>query len=111
MLELEEFNTSNPNAFWNHLHKFGPIKSNNIQWKVDIDGEIHSEKEKVLEHWKNQFKELYFCIFFEQPQPRLIPNWLIHKPKAGKHFTSQAHNSNQKYSGMLAPIDFLILAM
>ena len=61
LLQIEACNSRDPQSFWNYVKRIGPnnSKKSEIPWEVEVDSEITHEKDKVLEHWKNTFENLY----------------------------------------------------
>ena len=59
MLNMEQCNTTDPRKFWDYVKRLGPSKHNNIPWEVNIDGEVVTDKELVLDKWRNDFESLY----------------------------------------------------
>ena len=60
---IEQFRTTDPKQFWKALKNIGPKRAgpcHSIPWKViSSDGEITSNKNDVLNVWKNKFQLLY----------------------------------------------------
>ena len=60
VLEIESVCTTNPKSFWNHIKNIGPRKCNKIPMEVyNADQSITCDSEKVLEHWRKEFENLY----------------------------------------------------
>ncbi len=60
LIDIEECDTSNPRKFWNHIHKLGPRKDNNIPWEVyDSDGDVCYDKGKILKKWEDDYCDLF----------------------------------------------------
>ena len=59
MLEIERCNNKDPNAFWNFIKKLGPQKNNEIPWKVCMNNKIVTDREGVLNKWKEDYEKLY----------------------------------------------------
>ena len=58
--KLEEINTDNPIAFWNHIKKLGPRKETDIPFAVRTeDGMITNEESIVLKAWENEISNLF----------------------------------------------------
>ena len=59
-LDIEDINTNNPKAFWEHISKLGPSKRKEIPLKVyDSDGHFQEDIASVKEKWKSDFSGLY----------------------------------------------------
>ena len=60
LLEIEDCNTKNPRMFWDYIRNLGPHKVVDIPWEVVTpEGDITSEKERVLEVWRDAYEKLY----------------------------------------------------
>ena len=55
-----ELRTDNPKYFWSEIEKLGPRKKDSkIPMEVNIDGTIIYQIDEVLQHWHNQFRQLF----------------------------------------------------
>ena len=60
LLEIEQCNVNNPTAFWEHIKKLGPSpKRSEIPWEIEVDGQVRTDPELVLNKWKEAFESLY----------------------------------------------------
>ena len=60
MIEIEELNTSDPNAFWDHVKRLGPRKNKKIPVEIyDEDGSLNGSIDKVKEKWNSEFGKIY----------------------------------------------------
>ena len=59
VLDIETTASENHKTFWDKLNKLGPRKKHNIPLKVQIDNDIISDKDAVMNKWKNDFQSLY----------------------------------------------------
>ena len=59
MILVDDFCFNDPTTFWNYVKKLGRTKKEMIPWEVNIDGEKHTDKETVLQVWKNEYERLY----------------------------------------------------
>ena len=58
--EIENMTTENPNDFWEKIKKLGPRKCSDIPMETyDQKGDIITNEAFVLNHWKNDFENLY----------------------------------------------------
>ena len=57
--EIERINTNDPKAFWNHINRLGPQKSNEVPMKVKLaNGTVSCDTGVVHTHWQNEFHRL-----------------------------------------------------
>ena len=56
---IEHLRTSDPKKFWNALKNIGPKQTSNKM--INPDGQMTSNKNDVLNVWKNKFEILYSC--------------------------------------------------
>lgn len=61
VFDLNDFVSSDPKKFWNSIKKLGPKRSKPVPMKVEIDGDIHSDTNTVLNKWKQDFSNLLNC--------------------------------------------------
>ncbi len=60
MITAERLNTNDPREFWKYIQKLGPRAKTPIPWEVyDSDGNITTNREFVLNHWKSEYSRLY----------------------------------------------------
>ncbi len=60
LITAERLNTSDPREFWKHIQKLGPRTKNPIPWEVyDSSGNINTDRELILNHWKSEYSKLY----------------------------------------------------
>ncbi len=60
LIIAERLNTSDPREFWKHIQKLGPRTKNPIPWEVyDSSGNINTDREFILNHWKSEYSQLY----------------------------------------------------
>lgn len=57
--DIEEVCTNNPKEFWKHIQNLGPKRNNVIPMKVRMGEEIVTDKNVVLQTWKNDFSGLF----------------------------------------------------
>ena len=57
--ELENNLGKNPKKFWNHIKNLGPNKKQKLPKCVEINGHLISDEDSVINHWKNEFENLY----------------------------------------------------
>jgi exonuclease III len=63
MLEIEELNVSNPNAFWEKIKNLGPRKVNKIPMEIyEENGNVNRDQDEVMGRWQQDF-----CTLFEGP--------------------------------------------
>ena len=60
IVEIECANMENPQDFWEYINKLGPRKNNtNLPNSVEINGELISDNDSVINKWKSDFENLY----------------------------------------------------
>ena len=57
--DIESANTKNPTEFWNFINKIGPSRKQNIPDIVEINGELYSDADIVINKWKEDFSNMY----------------------------------------------------
>ena len=62
MIEINECCDKDPNAFWEFINQLGPKRSTKIPWEVTVNGEIKTDKQSMLEHWRCEFEKLYRSV-------------------------------------------------
>ena len=58
-MEIDNSLSHNPTEFWERIKNLGPRKKSSIPWEVEVDGQILTKKDEVLEKWHSDFSKLF----------------------------------------------------